>query len=459
MNEIWHIAHTVIAFIVAISVLVAVHEYGHFAVARALGVKVLRYSIGFGPRLFGWRRGEVDYWISAVPLGGYVKMLDEREGPVPECDQPRAFNRQPPWKRILVVAAGPGINFLFAILAYSLVYVYGVPGLRPVVGGVAPQSIAAAAGLHKGDTVVSFAGEPVRDWQSLRIQMLRAGLNDASVPLQVRSADGAQRQLLLPFAGASPEPAQLLESLGISMPRPQVEPVVGKVMPGSPAAQAGLRKGDTITAINGQAFNDWAALVKWVAAHPGAQVRVQLLRNGQPETVEMTLQSIDEAGQRHGRMGVGVDVDPSLWQDWRSQYLVNVRLAPWPALKAGAAETWDVSVLTVGIFWQMLTGHVSWSNISGPIQIAEFAGTTASIGLAAFLGFLGLVSVSLGVLNLLPVPLLDGGHLVFDILEWVRGKPVSEKIQVMGQQLGILLLAGLMTLAIYNDLVRLFGNH
>lgn len=455
MSAFFDFSHTVLSFIVAISVLVAVHEYGHFAVARALGVRVLRYSIGFGPRLFGWTRGGVDYWISAIPFGGYVKMLDEREGPVPVEEQSRAFNRQKPWRRMLIVAAGPGINFLFAILAYWAIYLYGIEALRPVLGPVMPDTPAAVAGLREGDEVLAMDGTAVRDWQQLRMKLLRGTLGEDGVQLRVRDVQGAEHDVWLPLASADLDPARLQNSLGLSTPRPRVPPVLGEVLPGQPADHAGLRKGDLIRVVGDKPVSDWTEVVNYVSARPGAEITLEIERAGAREQVVLRLAVVEEGGKPRGRMGAAVDADPSLWQDWRAQYLITLRLGPVEGLAAAVEETWNVTVLTLGLLGRMVVGDVSWENISGPIQIAQFAGTTASIGLAAFLGFLGLVSVSLGVLNLLPVPLLDGGHLLFDACEWIMGRPLSERAQLLGQKIGIAFLFGLMSLALYNDVMRL----
>ncbi len=449
------VGQMLIAFIVAISLLVAVHEYGHFWVARRLGVRVLRFSIGFGRRLFGWRRGEVDYWISAVPMGGYVKMLDEREGPVPENELGRAFNRQPPWKRMLIVAAGPGVNFLFAALLYWAVFMLGVTGLRPFIGTVPEQSLAAQGGLKGGELVLSLNDEPISDWQQLRLGLLEFALDRETVVLEVRDAQGAERTINLDLARVSADPALLFNELGLNPARPPLPAIIGEVQSGSAAEAAGLRAGDHIRALDGAEVRDWPQLVEWISARPGAKVRIRFERAGQTQETSALLQVVEEGGQTRGRLGAIVDTNSQIWQDLRAQYEITVRQAPGPALLAAFKETWDVSALTLKLLGHMFTGLVSWEHVSGPIQIAQYAGATAGMGLVAYLSFLALVSVSLGVLNLLPVPLLDGGHLLFDGLEWLRGRPLSDATQQVGQRIGIGLLAALMTLALYNDIARL----
>lgn len=453
--------HTALAFVAAISLLVAVHEYGHFATARALGVRVLRYSIGFGPKLLGWQRNGTEYWISAVPFGGYVKMLDEREGEVAPAELPLAYNRQPPWKRMLIVAAGPGVNFLFAIVAYAALYLYGTEGLRTMVERPPEGTPAQLAGLKAGDEILAVDGKPMRDWQQLRLQLLRSAMTADEVTLQVRDVHGGEHVLTLTLPGLTADPAQLQQQLGLNAPRPKIPPVLGEVMPGSPAEQAGLRAGDRLLTLDGQPVLEWADVVRYIAARPGVVVRATY-QPADPaamiQSVELPLESIEERGQRRGRMGAAVEANPGLWQDWRARYTLTLRLSPGEALMAAIDDTWSMSVLTLGMFWQMIAGQVSWSNVSGPLQIAEYAGATASIGVSAFLAFLGLVSVSLGVLNLLPIPLLDGGHLLFDACEWIRGRPLTERVQQFGQRVGMTFLFALMSLALYNDLARLLGN-
>jgi regulator of sigma E protease len=398
------------SFIFAIAVLVAVHEWGHFWVARRLGVRVLRFSIGFGSRLWGWRgRDGTEYWISAVPLGGYVKMLDEREGPVAPEELHRAFNRQPVGARILIVAAGPLLNFLFAIAAYWAIFMIGIPGLKPLLAEVPQDSVAYSAGLRGGEEVLAVEDSPVVTWNELRTELLKSALRKQTVRVQAREADGDVSVYLLSLEGLSADPEVLFPALGMNPFQPRIEPVIGTVESGSPAQHAGLQPGDRVLAVDGQPVEDWAALVEWIRAHPDARAQLQVLRNGETLTLPISIGAVGEGTARSGRIGAGVDVDPDLWQDLRAVR----KYGPLQAIPAAVVQTWDLSVLTLKLMGRMLTGEVSWRNVSGPIQIAQYAGYTASIGLVSFLGFLALVSVSLGVLNLLPVPVLDGGHLLY----------------------------------------------
>jgi regulator of sigma E protease len=440
------------AFILAIGVLVAVHEWGHFWVARRLGVRVLRFSIGFGSRLWGrTARDGTEYWISAVPLGGYVKMLDEREGPVESQEAHLAFNRQPPWKRILIVAAGPGLNFLFAIAAYWAIFMIGIPGLKPLLAEVPRASIAYAAGLRGGEEVLSVEGETTVTWNELRTSLLKSALREEAVQLRVRSTDGDIETLTLDLSGMPADPEKLFSTLGMNPFQPRIDPIIGTVETNSPAARAGLRSGDRVLMAGDQAIEDWAKLVEWIRAHPGSQSRLLVLRGGSRHELSIEVGAVGEGDVRVGRIGAGVDVNPDLWQDLQAVR----KYGPLQAIPAAVVQTWDLSVLTLKLMGRMLTGDVSWRNVSGPIQIAQYAGYTASIGLVSFLGFLALVSVSLGVLNLLPIPVLDGGHLLYYGFELVRGKPLSEPMQAFGQKVGMALLLALMCVAFYNDIARL----
>ncbi|GAB3683414.1 RIP metalloprotease RseP [Salinisphaera aquimarina] len=444
------------AFIVAIGLLVAVHEYGHFWVARRMGVKVLRYSIGFGPKLWGRisPRTGIEYWLSAIPLGGYVKMLDEREGEVAEVDKPYAFNRQHPAKRIAIVAAGPGVNFLFAVAAYWLVFMIGVAGIKPMIGAVPDGTLAASAGLRAGDEITEVAGKTMGDWQDLRLTLLERGLDGDPVQLSVQSRDGRLRTVGLDLTHVPADPEKLFDRLGLAPYQPPATPLIAGVLDDTAASRAGLEKGDEITAFNGDPLDTPQALVDRVKAQPGAKVMLSVTRNDRNIEVPVTLASIkDDNGTDVGRLGAQIGVDAAAWDAMRT----TRQLGPLAAVPAAVAKTWDVSSLTVRLMGRMLTGDVSWRNVSGPIQIANYAGQTASIGLEAFVGFLALVSVSLAVLNLLPIPVLDGGHLLYYSIEWIRGRPLSEAVQVAGQQAGMVALLMLMTLAFYNDIARLFG--
>lgn len=443
------------AFIFAIAVLVAVHEWGHFWVARRLGVRVLRFSIGFGGKLWGRTgRDGTEYWVSAIPLGGYVKMLDEREGPVEPEQLHQAFNRQSAWTRILIVAAGPGLNFIFAIIAYWVIFLIGIPGMKPLLAEVPRDSAAYAAGLRGGEEVVALDDATIVTWNELRTELLKSALRGDSVRLQLRMPEGDRETVSLDLSSLPADPERLFPALGMNPYQPRIEPVLGTIEANSPAEQAGLRSGDKVLSADGLPIDDWVDLVDWIRARPNTVGTLGILRAGEPLELQITVGAIGEGEARAGRIGAGVDVSPELWQDLRA----TRKYGPLQAFPAAVVQTWDLSVLTLKLMGRMLVGEVSWRNVSGPIQIAQYAGYTASVGLVSFLSFLALVSVSLGVLNLLPVPVLDGGHLLYYGLELVRGKPLSEDIQMMGQKVGIALLLGLMCVAFYNDISRLFAQ-
>ena len=455
LDVLWSIA----AFIVALGVLVSFHEFGHFWVARRLGVKVLRFSVGFGRAL--WRRvgkDGVEYVIAAVPLGGYVKMLDEREGDVLPADAPRAFNRQPVWKRIAIVAAGPLANFLLAFVAYWVVYVSGVTGLKPVIAEPAAGSRAAAAGLHAGDEIIAVDGEPIPTFQILRTEMIDRALDVPSVLLQVRDAGGNVREQDFQFAGARVDPEYLFEDLGLAPDEPDIPPVLAEVMPGDPAAAAGFQPGDRLVSYRAAGaagtiatWQEWAAFLR---AHPGEAVDVEVERDGSRRTLTVILarENLDD-GRAQGRFGARVDVPAGLWDNLVTEH----RLSVWAAAPAAVVQTARMSALTLKMLYRMVLGDVSVKNVTGPIQIAQFAGYTASIGLVSFLSFIAIMSVSLAVLNLLPVPVLDGGHLLYYFVELAKGSPLSDRAQAVGQQVGLTLLIALMGLAFYNDILRLIN--
>ena len=438
-------------FIVAISVLVAVHEYGHYIVGRWCGMKVLRFSIGFGKPLWTKVAGadKTEYCVAAIPLGGYVRFLDEREGPVAPEDQGRAFNQRPIPARIAVLLAGPLANFLFAVVAYLVLFSSGVPTMRPAIGAVAPDSYAAEAGMRYGDEIVAVAGKPVGDWESALVGILETMVDDGRIELRVSGEDGRQRDLLLSVgddARRLTEPGLLLDGLGFSVWQPPA--LVGEVSDGGPAELAGIESGDLITSIDGEAIGSFGELGRVVAARPGERVEVEYERDGETLRAEATLETVaDEAGER-GRLGVGVDQSGSDY--W---YLRKYPLGS--AFLQSLEQTWASTAFTVNMFAKMLTGDVSVKNISGPINIAQYAGDSAAAGLNQFLRFLALVSISLGVINLVPIPILDGGQIVYQSIEWIKGSPLSMRAQVVGQQVGILALLLLMSFAFYNDIARI----
>ncbi len=451
---------TLAAFLVALGVLITVHELGHFWVARRLGVRVLRFSIGFGRPL--WKRiGRVDateYVIAAVPLGGYVKMLDEREAPVAQAELPRAFNRQRLAVRVAIVAAGPISNFAFSILAFWLVLVTGDTGTRPWIGTVTEDSPAALAGFAPGDELLQIGDRDTPTWESAVYALLEGSLEDRALVARVRDAGGVERLRVLggqslAKLGADGD-SDVLATLGLAPKRPQVPPVIGGIIPGEAAARGGLRAGDRILSVDAQPVQDWGSWVDIVQAHPGQRLLLRIERDGRPLDLTLKVGSAEaEGGGTIGRIGASADVPEGLFDEYR----VEIRMGPVHALGAAVRQTWDLSLLMLRMLGKMATGQSSISNLSGPISIAQTAGKTASYGLVSFLKFLALVSSSLGVLNLLPIPVLDGGHLLFYLIEAVKGSPLSEKAQIQGQRIGMALLLALMALAFYVDLSRLLG--
>lgn len=445
-----------LAFVVAISVLVAVHEYGHYIVGRWTGMKVLRFSIGFGRPI--WRRiagaDRTEYCISAIPLGGYVRFLDSREGPIPEADEGRAFDQRPVPLRVAVLLAGPAFNFLFAIVAYWALFIYGIPTLVPAVGSVEPGSYAAEAGLRQGDRIVAVGDVATEDWETALVAMLDHMVSDGNVPLTLEADDGWQHEVSIHVgddARRLTEPGMLFEGLGFQPFGPADLPAdIGSVEEGGPAERAGLQAGDRITSIDGEAIDDFAALVDVVQARPNLEVVVEYLRDGARR--QTTLVTGDQVvdGQIRGRIGVarGGSFEEFYYQ--RS-------FGPFESLTRSIQRTWSSTLFTVNMLGRMVTGDVSIKNISGPINIAQFAGESAQRGFDYFLGFLAIVSISLGVLNLLPIPVLDGGQIVYQAIEGIKGSPLSERAQIMGQQIGIFALILLMSFAFYNDLARIFG--
>lgn len=444
---------TLLAFIVALGILIVVHELGHYWAARLVGVKVLRFSVGFGKPLLVRRMGRdgTEWAIAGFPLGGYVKMLDEREGAVAAHELHRAFNRQRVGWRMLIVAAGPLANLALAVLLYWGLFLHGVPGLKPLLAEPPAASAAARAGLNAGDEITAIAGEPVASWADVHWALLRH--LPADRPLLVELRGGATRTLDAAGVNLAEGETDLAAKLGLKLFEPAIAPVIGRLLPDAAAARAGLRAGDRIVAVNGQAVTQWADWVKWIRSHPGQVLTVEVQRAGEPARVRVRLVSDAalEAGVRVGKIGAAPLVDEAVFKDM----LTEVRYGPIAAFAKAFARTWDTSVFSLQMMGRMVTGDVSWRNLSGPITIADYAGQSARSGLAAFVGFLALVSISLGVLNLLPIPILDGGHLMYHIVELIKGSPLSDQAMEMGQRIGMALLFVLMIFAFYNDLTRL----
>lgn len=450
------ILYYALSFIVALAILIAVHEFGHYWVARRLGVKVLRFSIGFGKPLFSWRskNAETEYVIAAIPLGGYVRMLDEREGEVSPEELGRAFNRQPLATRVAVVSAGPLFNFLFAVIALWILFMSGVPGMKPVVGTVQPDTPADIAGIKKDDLILAVAGNPVDTWQSARLALFEAALRGENVNIRVRTSSGSEVNSQLD-TGSLEKPIDvtvLFERLGLESWSPPA--LLGEVIPGKAADRAGLLDGDLILMVNDEQVDSWLKWVRIVQAHPGDTLTVRFLRNGVEQVTEMQPVASKVGNEVIGKVGVGLGQGSI--DEYRALAVV-VQYSPIKAIHAGIVKTWDMSVLMLRVLGRIVIGDASLKNISGPLSIAEMAGKTASRGWLSFVSFLAMVSVSLGVLNLLPIPILDGGHLLYFLVEFVTGRAVSERAMAIGQQIGISMLLALMGLAFFNDLSRIFG--
>ncbi|MSR13513.1 MAG: RIP metalloprotease RseP [Gammaproteobacteria bacterium] len=448
---------TVGAFILALGVLVTFHEYGHFWVARKLGVKILRFSVGFGTPIWSRRFGadSTEFAVAAIPLGGYVKMLDEREGEVEEGERKRAFNRQTIAVRAAIVVAGPLANFLLAFIVYWLIYMTGVSGPRPILGVVAPEGVAYSAGLREGDEIVAVNGRPTAIWDNVLNTAIEAILDASVLELRVRRAEQLERDLRLDFSGLSVDDlsrGDFFNKIGFELVRSKIPPKILQVVAGEAAAKAGLKAGDVILKANGLVIDDWIRWVEQIRASPGQPLAVTVQRDGTVVQVALTPQSVNDDGRLIGRIGAEVfppsQVTPPLMATERYSILAA-------AIRA-LDRTWELTHTTLKFLRQMIVGRASLDNLSGPLSIAQFAGESAKLGLSRFLEFIGLVSVSLAVLNLLPIPSLDGGHLVFYLIEFLARRPVPEAVQLYGQQIGLVLLMSLMGLAIYNDLVRIF---
>lgn len=449
---------TIVAFIIALGVLITFHEYGHYAVARLAGVKVLRFSVGFGTPLLRKRLGRdrTEWVVAAFPLGGYVKMLDEREAPVAPEERHRAFNRQPVWRRIAIVAAGPVANFLLAVLLYWVLFLHGVPGLRPVIGDPLPNTPAAAAGLASGDEIAAIDGTGIPTWQELRWELLDHAIRRGSPTLEIRAPDGAVRLATLDLSGMHSDQidADLMTAIGMTRYDPPVAPVIGRLMEGSPAQKAGMLTGDLVIAIDGRPVERWDQLVESVRAAPGRELQFDLQRGTQRLRIGIVPDAASEGAATIGRIGAGPQVDDAQVQ----RLITEVRYGPLASAGKAIQRMGEVSMFTLRMLGRMIVGDVSLKNLSGPLTIADYAGQSAQLGWMAYISFLALISISLGVLNLLPIPILDGGHLMYYLVEIIKGSPVSDRAMEIGQQVGIVLLFSLMAFALYNDINRLTGG-
>ncbi|NMX71928.1 sigma E protease regulator RseP [Pseudomonas sp. WS 5532] len=446
--------YMIVGTLVALGVLVTFHEFGHFWVARRCGVKVLRFSVGFGMPLLRWhdRRG-TEFVIAAIPLGGYVKMLDEREGEVPADQLDQSFNRKTVRQRIAIVAAGPIANFLLAIVFFWVLAMMGSQQVRPVIGAVEADSMAAKAGLVAGQEIVSIDGEPTTGWGAVNLQLVRRMGESGTINVVVREQDSTAetpRALALDHWLKGADEPDPIKSLGIRPWRPALPPVLAELDSKGPAQAAGLKTGDRLLALDGQALGDWQQVVDLVRVRPDTKIVLKVERDGAQIDVPVTLAVRGEAKAAGGYLGAGVK-----GVDWPPSMVREVSFGPLAAIGEGAKRTWTMSVLTLESLKKMLFGELSVKNLSGPITIAKVAGASAQSGVADFLNFLAYLSISLGVLNLLPIPVLDGGHLLFYLVEWVRGRPLSDRVQGWGIQIGISLVVGVMLLALVNDLGRL----
>lgn len=448
---------TLLAFIVAIAILVVIHELGHYSVARWCGVKVLRFSVGFGKEIYTkrFKNSETDWVISAIPLGGYVKMLDEREGKVAAHELHSAFNRQPVLQRIAIVVAGPVANLLLAILLFWALFIYGVPSLKPVLGEVLPNTAADAASMQAQETIVSINEQAIPSWEQMSwvlLDLALQGATEARIEALTAQGDIVQHVLSLKALTSDDMDENFLRVLGLQPYQPLVRPIIGKLVESGVAQRAGLLPDDKILRVDGQSIKDWKGLVEVVRSHPGQLMRLEIERSGTLQLLDLTPEATVDANITVGKIGAAPLID----QREFDALLTNVRYAPFAAFENALRKTWEISKVSLKALGKMVTGDMSLKNLSGPITIADYAGQSAQMGMISYLNFLALISISLGVLNLLPIPLLDGGHLLYYIVELIKGSPMPEKIWEVGQKIGIALLVTLMALALFNDFSRLF---
>ena len=448
---------SIIAFIVLVGVLVAIHEYGHFLAAKLCNVKVLRYSIGFGKVLISRKRGQdqTEYCLSAIPLGGYVQLLDERSEDVPKEQQHRAFNRQSATKRIFILFAGPLANFLFAIVAYIFMFSSGIPGTVPLIGDVEPQSIAWQNNIRTGDRIVNVGDREVKTWQGALISMIGEVLDDEIIKLSVIDESNNRKDIVLDVTGRTKEltaPNAIFSGLGFQPFQPIINPIIASVAVNSPADKAGLKSGDTLLKIDNIEVKGLEQFVELVISRPDKQVDIEIQRNGETFLTEVNLGVKDDDSTK-GFIGIGTTID----KEQINKYLAVEKYSFPQNFTMAIDQTNEMIVLTLNMFGKMITGQISGKNLSGPVGIAKDAGTVAKRGLIATLSFMAIISISLGILNLLPVPVLDGGQIVFVLVEKIIRRPLPEKIQIVFQQIGVGALLFLMVFALYNDLIRIFN--
>ncbi len=450
---------TIIAFVFALGLLIVFHEFGHYLVARLCDVKVLRFYVGFGRPLIKkyWGRDRTEWAIAVFPIGGYVKMLDEREGEVAPEDLPRSFNRKTVAHRFAIVSAGPIANFLLAILLYWLLFMYGVSGMKPVLGPIIPETPAAMAAFEAGETIVKIGAKPVLTWQDARwILLARAIERSPALTVETVNQGGkvTWRKMDLSKINADDLDADFLKKIGLNVYQPEIKPVIAQVISNGAGDRAGLLPNDEILLVNGEEILRWKDLVQQIRDNPKQLLVMEIQRGNTRVSVNVTPDVTIENGEQIGKVGIAPKIDRSRIEN----LLVEVSYPAGTAMVKAIDKTRKTSVLTLQMLWKMVMGEVSWKNVSGPITIADYAGKSAQMGIASYLGFLALISISLGVLNLLPIPLLDGGHLMYYVVEIIKGSPVSERAIGIGQQLGMMLLFALMAFAIYNDINRLISS-
>ncbi|PCI18721.1 MAG: RIP metalloprotease RseP [Piscirickettsiaceae bacterium] len=446
---------SILSFILALGILVTVHEFGHFWVARKCGVKVLRFSVGFGKPLFTFYRKNdpTEYVVAGIPLGGYVKMLDESESQVEDSEKHLAFNNKPLFSKVLIVLAGPAFNLMFAFVIFWLVLIIGEVGLRPVIGELSKTGIAIESGLEIGDKITAVNNHPATIWRIASGHIMSGLLDEGKVGVTVIKPDGRVNNVQLQLVGdVMPEPSLLAQKVGIVPVLPFVKPMLDEVIKGEAAETAGLRAGDLIISANQKKISTWGEWVKLTRASPGKLLILEIERAGSINIIRLTPKAIIEGAETIGRIGATVFIDESI----REQFNTDYSLDPISAISESARLTVHYSWLTLKMIGRMLVGSASVDNLSGPISLAQYAGKTASIGLVSFLKFLAFVSISLGVLNLLPIPMLDGGHLFFYAIEAIRGKAVSDRVMQLSMRLGMMILMSVMLLALFVDLNRVF---